>query len=306
MKSALLKIAFACLAAAPLFAEETKPAFTIKLESKVKSAPTIEIESKVIEVPNSMAAALPAVGPYSFMDKIPGKAVLPSQWPINDVLDEKDTEHFLSALHGKEGVEIHSAPRITTRLANRDMVEFIREFRYPTAWTPPDQKEKLWTPTDFGNSNIGFTMDVLPTFEKDGRIDLKVKPAVTEFVGYVDAETREQIFAARPDPTKTLTEGSLASFLSFKQPNRPAKPIFSVLKTIAELTVNPGESVVLRLSETGSIEPFQAVRPGCQTLVLGPGEHHSGATQFERGCQQVRSTRLLDFQSLRHSFSGCG
>ncbi len=43
----------------------------------------------------------------------------------------------LRALDQKKGVDLLSAPRVTTKSGQRAVIEIVREFRYPTEFDPP-------------------------------------------------------------------------------------------------------------------------------------------------------------------------
>jgi hypothetical protein len=127
MKTILLHLGFAGLAALPLLAKDAAPA-----------RPTwIEIESKFIEAPDAVVATLHSESDKSFMDKYPGKKLQPRGTRVEAVLGEKEAEKLLARLNAKKGVDICSAPRITTISNQRAVVEIIREFRYSNEWDAP-------------------------------------------------------------------------------------------------------------------------------------------------------------------------
>jgi general secretion pathway protein D len=51
----------------------------------------------------------------------------------------------IRALNQKKGVDLLSAPKVTTKSGQRAVIEIIREFRYPTEFDPPQ------IPQNFGN-----------------------------------------------------------------------------------------------------------------------------------------------------------
>jgi len=261
MKTFLPLIAFTCFASSALHAVETS----------AKTLPSIEIESKFIELPVAMADALKLPANSSFMDKFPGKPLPTTPSYLRAVLNEKDAEQLLATLNAQKGVDLCSSPRVTTRSQQRAVVEVIREFRYATEWNAPDEKEKNWTPKEFDTRNVGLTLEVTPTLREDGLIDLKAEPSVVEFLGFVDFETNKPIFAAKADLTKTPVDRTtdFKSMPANKPPFRPYKPIFSTRKASVDLTITPGQTVVLDLlGESEKIEPFAPVRPGYRIIVL--------------------------------------
>ncbi|MCE9611288.1 MAG: hypothetical protein K8R23_13925 [Chthoniobacter sp.] len=260
MKSTFLYITLAGLAAAPMFAGDVTP---------TASPRRIEIESKFIELPEAVADALKLPTGGSFMDQFPGKPLPTTRPHLTAVLDDKDAEQFLATLNAQKSVDLCSAPRVASLSQQRAVVDIIREFRYASEWNPPNENEKRWTPKTFETRNVGMSLEVTPTFTKDGLIELKATPSIVEFLGFVDFETGKSFFAAKADLTETPVDRTLKSVLGFEPPNRPTRPIFSTRKADVELAIYPGQTVVLSgFGERESIQPFTPVRPGYQIIVL--------------------------------------
>jgi general secretion pathway protein D len=98
-----------------------------------------------------------------------------------------------------KGVDLLSAPKITVKNRNAGKVEIAREMRYPTNFQAPkfngtpiqfDGLERTMllppTPSDFQTETIGVVLDVTPVAYPDRRIDLTLKPKVTDFEGFVN------------------------------------------------------------------------------------------------------------------------
>src|SRR5205807_5737201 len=64
---------------------------------------------------------------------------------IGSVLTDPTFQVVLRAINQKKGVDLLSAPRVTTKSGQRAVIEIIREFRYPTEFDPPQ------IPQNFGN-----------------------------------------------------------------------------------------------------------------------------------------------------------
>jgi general secretion pathway protein D len=76
----------------------------------------------------------------------------------------------MKALNGQKGVDLLSAPRVTTRSGQRAVIEIIREFRYPTEFDPDDKTPPNLTPTAFETRNLGITLRWnLPSVPTAGR-----------------------------------------------------------------------------------------------------------------------------------------
>ena len=88
----------------------------------------------------------------------------------------------IRALNQKKGVDLLSAPKVTTRSGQKAIIEIIREFRYPTEFDPPQIPQNFGgggggglgttqinsfpvtptTPTTFETRNTGVTLEVEP------------------------------------------------------------------------------------------------------------------------------------------------
>src|SRR5262249_57266170 len=67
-----------------------------------------------------------------------GAATLaPGIFGISGVFTDPQFQVVIRALNQKKGVDLLSAPRVTTKSGQRAIIEVVREFRYPTRFTPP-------------------------------------------------------------------------------------------------------------------------------------------------------------------------
>ncbi|MEA3213676.1 MAG: ral secretion pathway protein [Chthoniobacter sp.] len=262
---------------AEIFAEA---ALVSKNDDLQPRLPQVEIESKFLEVSDALAESLKFPGGASFLDKFAGMPAPASgsrALSVRAVLNEKDAEQFLTTLTAPKGagevaasgVDLLSAPRVTTRSQQRAMIEIIREFRYPSEWNPPAPTDPHWTPKSFETRNVGVTLDVEPTLLEGEVIDLQVTPQVIEFLGFVDFETKEPLFAAKRDATKSIPERTLASAVGFESRNRPTQPIFSTRQTHSSVALKSGQTLVLVGSgESEETKPFDPPSAGRQLVVL--------------------------------------
>ena len=102
----------------------------------------------------------------------------------------------LRALNQKKGIDVLSAPKVTTKSGSSAKVEIIREFRYPEEYEPPQIPQSTGsgtqpitpaTPTSFTMKPVGVTLEVEPTVGPDNyTIDLRLLPDVTEFEGFIN------------------------------------------------------------------------------------------------------------------------
>jgi general secretion pathway protein D len=102
----------------------------------------------------------------------------------------------LRALNQKKGIDVLSAPKVTTKSGSSATVEVVREFRYPDSYTPPQIPQNTGsgtqpitpaTPTAFTMKPTGVRLEVEPTVGADNyTIDLRLVPEVTEFEGFIN------------------------------------------------------------------------------------------------------------------------
>jgi len=193
------------------------------------SAPKIEMESILVELPEPIWKQMTGAGswktvrgqqPWSRLivttDRA-DQAALVDAWfgGIGSGKGELFFPRFSRALNEKKGVDLLSAPKMTTHSQQRAKIEIVREFRYATAWKPGAKKNDPWVPTHWTARNTGVTLAVVPTLKADGKIGLEVTPQVVEFEGFEDMGHGRK------------------------------KPVFSERKVQANVTLRSGQTVIL-------------------------------------------------------------
>lgn len=166
----------------------------------------------------------------------------------------------IRALAQKKGVDLMSAPSVTTKGGQQATVEVIREFIYPTEFDPPQIPTNVGatngggnaaggggssipvtptTPTAFEMRPVGVRMEVDPVIGENGSIDLNLLPEVTEFDGFVNYGS----------PIYSVTTGNLLLGIPASRveltPNIINQPIFSTRKVKTSVTVWDGQTVAL-------------------------------------------------------------
>lgn len=197
----------------------------------------VEIESKFVEVPKSRVSALEkSVPPSSPVGSVfhqvfarftaPRSSAAPAIFRSSLVLPD-DFQLLVRQLNEAKGVDLLSAPRVTTHSGQKATIEIIREFIYPTAF----QRDKgtsdqpVTTPTSFDTKNTGVTLEVNPTIEPSGDvIDLSLTWTITNFDGFVDANGQPV----------SMEEGGVA--IKF--------PVFDSHSVSTVLTLSSGATVV--------------------------------------------------------------
>ena len=190
---------------------------------------------------------------------IPGASRLaPALGAISGVFTDPQFQLVIRALNQKKGVDLLSAPRVTTKSGQRAVIEIIREFRYPTEFDPPQIPQTFQspavigaivtptanfpvtptTPTAFETRNTGVTLEVEPVVGPDGyTIDLNLVPQVVEFEGFINYGS--------PIQTQTTNPVTGATTTNVLTPNVINQPIFSTRKVTTSVSVFDGSTIVL-------------------------------------------------------------
>jgi type II secretory pathway component GspD/PulD (secretin) len=198
-----------------------------------------------------------------------GQLLAPGIFGIGGLLTDPQFQLVVRALNQKKGVDLLSAPRVTTKSGQRAVIEIVREFRYPTQFEAPQIPQTVGsvttrsdtggiiplggassvpvtptTPTHFETRNTGVTLEVEPVVGPDGvTIDLNLVPQVVEFEGFINYGS--PILAPSSSFLNTVTGGLITSPQSVLTPNVINQPIFSTRKVTTSVSVWDGQTVVL-------------------------------------------------------------
>jgi general secretion pathway protein D len=200
-----------------------------------------------------------------------GGLVAPGIFGLGGVMTNPQFQVVIRALNQKKGIDLLSAPRVTTKSGQRAVIEIVREFRYPTQFQPPQIPQTVGTlqgaagtgtgtlislggggttpvtpttPTAFETRNTGVTLEVEPVVGPDGvTIDLNLVPQVVEFEGFINYGS--PILAPSSSFLNTVTGGLVTIPQSIITPNVINQPIFSARKVTTSVSVYDGSTVVL-------------------------------------------------------------
>jgi type II secretory pathway component GspD/PulD (secretin)/tetratricopeptide (TPR) repeat protein len=186
--------------------------------------------------------------------------VAPGIFGLAGVMTNPQFQVVIRALSQKKGIDLLSAPRVTTKSGQRAVIEIVREFRYATQYTPPQVPTfssggigsapapavvTPTTPTAFETRNTGVTLEVEPVVGPDGvTVDLNLVPQVVEFEGFVNYGS--PIFAVGTNSTVVAGQTLLSLSTPVKlTDNVINQPIFSTRKVTTSVSVYDGSTVVL-------------------------------------------------------------
>jgi general secretion pathway protein D len=192
-------------------------------------------------------------------------SVAPGIFGLSGVFTDPQFQVVVRALNQKKGVDLLSAPRVTTKSGQRAVIEIVREFRYPTQFQPPQIPQSFrggdaftssltgssgsavapasfpvtpTTPTAFETRNTGVTLEVEPVVGPDGvTIDLNLVPQVVEFEGFINYGS--PIRTVQPTLLGTVAQSVVLTENVINQ------PIFSARKVTTSVSVWDGQTVVL-------------------------------------------------------------
>jgi general secretion pathway protein D len=183
--------------------------------------------------------------------------VAPSMFGLAGVFTNPQFQVVIRALNQKKGVDLLSAPSVTTKSGQRAVIEVIRELRYPSTYTPPQVPSIAGnnngnntgpipvvvtptTPQNWETRNTGVTLEVEPVVGGDATtIDLNLIPQVVEFEGFINYGS--PIFAVG---VNTAAGISLSNSVLLTQ-NTINQPVFSTRKVTTSVSVYDGQTVVL-------------------------------------------------------------
>jgi general secretion pathway protein D len=194
----------------------------------------------------------------------------PGIFALSGIYSNPQFQLVIRALDQKKGIDLMSAPKVTTKSGLKAVVNIVREFIYPSEFDPPqipqanegdDQNSNgggplitggfefpngiitPTTPTAFETRNTGVMLDVLPTVGNDGyTIDLEITPEVVDFDGFVNYGS--PILGIRP--VSTGIGGLVTGIETFTlTPNVINQPIFTVRKVNTKVTIWDGSTVAL-------------------------------------------------------------
>jgi general secretion pathway protein D len=188
----------------------------------------------------------------------PGAAgVAPGIFGLAGVFTDPQFQVVIRALNQKKGVDLLSAPKVTTKSGQRAIIEVVREFRYPRTYTQPQVPQigsttggnnnvvpvvvTPTTPQDWETRNTGVTLEVEPVVGEDATtIDLNLVPQVVEFEGFINYGS----------PINAVGVNTIGGAISTSVPillteNVINQPVFSTRKVNTSVSVYDGQTVVL-------------------------------------------------------------
>ncbi len=178
----------------------------------------------------------------------------PGVLAIAGIFTNPQFQVVLRALDQAKGVDLVSAPKVTTKSGQRATVEIVREFRYPSEYDLPQVTQSagaIYTPatptspTAFEMKPVGITLEVEPTVGPDGyTIDLVLAPRIVEFDGFINygspINANVNYIGFNSVIGNFVVDGTVRV-----TDNVINQPVFSTREVTTQVSVYDGQTVVL-------------------------------------------------------------
>jgi len=195
----------------------------------------------------------------------------PAAFALAGAFTDPQFQMVVRALNQRKDVDLLSSPSITARDQEEASIDIVREFRYPTEFSPPQLPQNIGgaapgggaaagaaaaaptsipvtptTPSAFVPRDTGVKLKVTPSIKGDNyAIDLDLRPEVTEFEGFINYGS----------PIQTVAVSSGASLAGVSVATTPKavtltdnvinQPIFAVRRIQTNVTLLDGETIAL-------------------------------------------------------------
>ncbi|WP_395744474.1 Amuc_1098 family type IV pilus outer membrane protein [Prosthecobacter sp.] len=203
-------------------------------------------------------------------------SVAPGIFSTAGIFTDPQFQNVIRGLSQKKGVDLMSAPSVTTKSGSRATMEVTREFIYPTEFDPPrlpqgggglnvggggggsqQQIATPTTPTAFEMRQTGVRLEAEPTVGPDGNtIELILSPEVVEFDGFINygspilSPSSQSVLPIQLGNAGTTVVGT-TGYVPLTQPERLItpniinQPVFSVRKVTTQVSIWDGQTVGL-------------------------------------------------------------
>ena len=195
----------------------------------------------------------------------------PGIFGLAGVFTNPQFQLVIRALSQQKGVDLMSAPKVTTKSGNSATIKITREFPFPTEFDPPEIPEFTSmgsgstsgsdaatgasvislnsmvtpaTPTGFEYRDLGVLLEVEPQVGADNyTIDLSLRPEVVEFDGFINFGS--PIIGPRYDPSVILAGDPSGIGTYTITPNVMNQPVFSVRRVETSVSIWDGQTVAM-------------------------------------------------------------
>ena len=194
----------------------------------------------------------------------------PAAFSIAGAFTDPQFQMVVRAMNQSKAIDLLSSPSIVARNQEEANIDIVREFMYPTAFTPPQIGGAAGgaapaaggaaaataapasipvtptTPSDFIKRDTGVKLKVNPTIQPDRySVDLDLRPEVIEFEGFINYGSPIQTVAQQSAISTAV--GGIASTPKAVTltDNVINQPIFAVRRIQTNITLLDGETIAL-------------------------------------------------------------
>lgn len=203
-------------------------------------------------------------------------AAAPALFGLSGIFTNPQFQVVIRGLDQKKGVDLMTAPKVTTKSGLKATVKIAREFIYPTEFDPPQIPQDTTSatgggggaggggfgavfqtpgavtpsnPTGWTTRNLGVTLGVTPTIGPDNyTIDLEVEPEVVDFDGFINYGSPINAVGYRAEIPGSDVFAIGTVFIPEIQvltENVINQPIFTTRKVTTSVTIWDGQTVAL-------------------------------------------------------------
>lgn len=211
--------------------------------------------------------AAPNAGFFSANPQLARQANQPAPgiFSIAGVFSEPQFQLVIRALNQKKGVDLMSAPKVTTKSGVKATVKIINEFIYPKQYDPPQIPQSTQVqiqgngsfdpstqppptvtpsfPNNFTKQDLGVVLEATPKIGPDGyTIDLELNPRVTDFDGFINYGSPINAVGYERNVVDPLIREPVLKTLTT---NTIKQPVFSIREVNTCVTVWDGQTIAL-------------------------------------------------------------
>jgi general secretion pathway protein D len=179
----------------------------------------------------------------------------PGIFSIGGIFSDPQFQLVIRGLNQKKGVDLMSAPKVTTKSGVKAIVKITDEFIYPKQYDPPQIPQSVSNtgtpptvtpsfPRNFTEQDLGVLLEAKPTIGPDGyTIDLELDPKVVDFDGFINYGSPINAVGY----TESVSSGILTRtpILQTLTTNTINQPVFTTREVNTFVTVWDGQTVSL-------------------------------------------------------------
>jgi general secretion pathway protein D len=179
----------------------------------------------------------------------------PGIFSIGGIFSDPQFQLIIRGLNQKKGIDLMSAPKVTTKSGVKAVVKITQEFIYPKQYDPPQIPQSVSNtgtpptvtpsfPRNFTEQDLGVVLEAKPTIGPDGyTIDLELDPKVVDFDGFINYGSPINAVGYTP----SSQNGNLVQvpFVQTLTTNTINQPVFTTREVNTFVTVWDGQTVSL-------------------------------------------------------------